>query len=248
MELSNHTALGRFLARLLRRSHLSAEEQSAILSLRSHASQASAHRDIVSQGEKVDHACLVVDGLVGRFDQMKDGRRQITALHIPGDMCDLQSVVSPVAGWGLEAMTTTTILHISHRDLRTVATVYPAIGLAFWRDTTADASILAKWVGNLGRRDASSRLAHLFCEMGMRNEQAGLGTRTEFSLPMTQSQIADATGLTSVHVNRTLQALRRDQIVSTERRTIYIENWDRLTEIAEFDPEFLLIEPLQQAA
>ncbi len=248
MQASNHSALRRFLNRILRRSKLSAEEQSAILGLRSHASQVSAHRDLVSPGETVHHACLVVDGMMGRFDQMKDGRRQITAFHIPGDMCDLQSVVSPVAGWGLEALTTTTVVHVPHNDLLEVATAYPNIGLAFWRDTSADSSVFAKWVANLGRRDATSRLAHLLCEMGVRMEEAGLGTRTEYGLPVTQTQLADALGLTSVHVNRTLQALRRERIVGTEHRTIRIEDWDRLAELAEFDPEFLLIEPLREAA
>jgi CRP-like cAMP-binding protein len=155
------TPLKRFLDRLLRRSKLSAEERAAVLNVRSRASQVGAHRDIVSPGNKVDHACLVMEGLVGRFDQMRDGRRQITAFHIPGDMCDLQSVVSPVAGWGLEALTTTTILHIPHGDLRRLAVDHPAVALAFWRDTSADASIFAKWVANVGRRDALSRLAHL---------------------------------------------------------------------------------------
>jgi CRP-like cAMP-binding protein len=248
MHSSNHSAISRFLERLLRRSPLSAEEQAAILALRSHASQVAAHRDIVSLGEQVQHSCLVVEGLVGRFDQMRDGRRQITALHIPGDMCDLHSVVSPIAGWGLEALTTTTILHVPHQDLRNLVTAHPGIALAFWRDTTADASVLAKWIGNLGRRDAASRIAHLFCEVGMRMEQAGLGTRTQFRLPMTQTQIADAMGLTPVHVNRTMQTLRRDQIVRTEQRTIHVDNWARLSEIAEFDPEFLLAEPMQIAA
>lgn len=248
MEPSNHSALSRFLRRLLRRSQLSPEEQSAILALRSHASQVGAHRPIVRPGEQIHHSCLIVGGLVGRLDQMKNGRRQITALHIPGDMCDLHSVVSPIAGWGFEALTTSTVLHIPHYELRNVATAYPAIASAFWRDTTADASVLAKWVGNLGRRDAASRIAHLFCELGTRMEHAGLGSRTEFALPITQAQIADAMGLTSVHVNRTLQAMRGERILRTERRTIYVEDWDRLVAIAEFDPEFLLIEDLPRAA
>ena len=157
MTTSNHTPLRRFLDRLLRRSSLFEAEQRGILNLPSHASQVAAHRDIVSPGQRVDHACLVVDGLAARFDQMRDGQRQITALHIPGDMCDLQSVVAPTAAWGIAALTTTTVLHIPHRDLRALATSHPAIALAFWRDTTADASVLAKWLGNLGRRDARAR-------------------------------------------------------------------------------------------
>jgi CRP-like cAMP-binding protein len=239
----NHAALTRFLERLLRRSCLSAEEQAEILGLKSHVAQADNHRDIVRPGMKVDHACLVVAGLVGRFDQMADGQRQITAIHIPGDMCDLHSVVSPIAGWGLEALTTTTILRIPHADLRELAMRYPAIALAFWRDTTADASIFAKWVSNIGRREARARLAHLFCELGMRMEQAEVGTRTDFPMPIAQVQLADALGLTPVHVNRTLQMLKREGIVAKNDKTIHVSDWTSLAAIAQFDPAFLLITP-----
>lgn len=248
MAASNHAALARFLDRLLRRSRLSPEERAAILGLRSHASQAPAHRDIVSPGQKVDHSCLVVEGLAGRFDQMRDGRRQITAIYIPGDMCDLHSAVAPVAGWGLEALTTTTVLLIPHSDILAASRTHPGLALALWRDTTADASILAKWVGNVGRKDAGARLAHLLCELGVRMEQAGLGTRRRFALPVTQAQLADALGLTSVHVNRTLQILRRDAVVRTGQGVVHVDDWDQLADRAEFDPEFLLLDPPEREA
>ena len=248
MASSNHAALRHFLDRLLRRSPLSAEEQQAILNLRSHAVQARARRDIVSPGHAVDHACLVVDGLVARFDQLSDGRRQIVAFYIRGDMCDLHSVPVPVAGWGLEALTTTTLLHVAHAELWRLAKAYPAIALAFWRDTTADASIFAKWTSNIGRRDAQSRLAHLFCEMGFRAEEAGLGRRTDFPFEATQNQLADALGLTSVHVNRMMQALRKQGVVRTEGRMVHVEDWNRLAFIAEFDPDYLLLRHPERAA
>ena len=243
MVVSNDVALRRFLDRLLRRSQLSPDEQAAIVNLSSHAFRTKTGDEIVSPGKKVEHACLVVDGLVGRIDQIANGRRQITALHIPGDMCDLHSIVCPVPVWRLEALTTTTILRIPHHDLREAALTYPAIALAFWRDTTADASIVAKWIGNLGIREAHSRLAHLLCEMGIRLEQAGLNARTEFSLSMTQSQLGDALGLTSVHVNRMLKQLRDEGLIRTDRSAIHVADWDGLAAAAEFDLAFLLMEP-----
>ncbi len=184
----------------------------------------------------------MVDGMVARFDRTVDGARQITALYIAGDMCDLHLVVSPTAGWGLQALTTTTVLRILHADLRELAVKHPAIGLAFWRDTAADASVLAKWVSNIGRNDARSRLAHLLCEIGVRSEHAGIGSRTDFPLPMTQTQLADSLGLTSVHVNRTIQALRQDALLRMEGRRVRVERWNELADAAEFDPRFLLIE------
>lgn len=235
------TALPRFVSRLLRRSTLSREEQGAILGLSCFAQECRANYDLVSPGQTVDHSCLVARGLAARYDQMADGRRQITAFHIEGDMCDLHSLACPTAGWGIIAMARTTVLKVPHAELRHLVADYPAIALAFWRDSIADASILAKWVGNLGRRGAQARVAHLFCEMGLRMEVAGLGSREHFWLDVTQGNLADALGLTSVHINRTLQALRAKGLVRTQGRTIYIDDWARLADLAEFDPTYLLL-------
>ncbi|WP_114951484.1 Crp/Fnr family transcriptional regulator [Sphingosinicella terrae] len=241
MTHSNQKPLSLFLGRLLRRSELAQAERQAVLGLKSQVAQVRAHRDIVLLGDQVNSCCLVVDGLAARFDQLADGRRQLTALHIPGDICDLQSVVAPVASWGIEALTTTTVLHVPHAELKRVASEHPGLALAFWRDTIADASILAKWVVNLGRKSAQSRIAHLLCEMGVRMEQAGLGRRAAFAFDITQNQLADAMGLTAVHVNRTLQAMRGDALVRFAGRTVELHDWDRLARIAEFDPAFLQV-------
>jgi CRP-like cAMP-binding protein len=236
------TALEMFLARLRLRSPLSSQEEDAILALKGSEVKTDAHRDIVRPGQTIDFACLIVDGLAGRFDQLANGHRQITALHIPGDMCDLHSVAVPHTGWGIEALTKTTTLRVAHAPLRELTIQFPAIAFAFWRDTIADASILSKWISALGRRGAKSRLAHLICEMGIRMEQAGLGTRTHFRLPATQAQLADVLGLTAVHLNRTLQTLRRDGALFTEGFEVKVSDLNRLSGIAEFDPQYLLLE------
>lgn len=242
MTIPNHSPLARFLARILRHSRLTSEEQQAILGLRSHAAQFAARRDIVTPGQLVDHACLIVKGLAARFDLMRDGRRQVTALHIPGDMCDLHSVVQPRTAWSITSMTATTVLHVPHVDLRQIAIHYPAIAMAFWRDTAADAAVLAKWVGNLGRKDAQARLAHLFCEIGYRMELIGMGSRQCFNLPLTQEQLADVTGLTAVHVNRTLQALRESGALSFQAGVAQIHDMDRIVALGEFDPNYLRLQ------
>jgi CRP-like cAMP-binding protein len=185
---------------------------------------------------------LISKGLAVRFDQMRDGRRQIAAFHIPGDMCDLHSVVAPTAAWGIGTLAPTTVLHVPHDELRALAVRYPAIAMAFWRDGTTDASVLAKWVGNLGRQDAHARLAHLLCEMGLRMECAGLGTRSEFTLDASQEQLADALGLTSVHVNRMLQRLRSEGLIGSANRNVTIQDWDGLAAVGEFDPAYLLLD------
>lgn len=234
--------LRRFLRRLLDRSTLSAEEQHAILSLPGQVRSVRSRQDLVMPGERVEHAVLVVDGLCGRFDQMRDGSQQINAIYIAGDMCDIHSVASPRAGWGITTIASGTILLVPHEDINRLAVRYNNIALALWRDTTLDASILAKWVANAGRKDARSRLAHLFCEVGVRMERAGLDKRTHFRLDVTQARLSDVLGLTPVHVNRTLQSLRAEQVLSMDKHVVDIADWDALACIAEFDPAYLLLD------
>ena len=241
MPISDQDALGLFLRRLQLRSILSEEEEAAIRSLPYREATIEAGRDIVRPGEKTDHACMVVEGLVSQFDMLLDGRRQTVALYIPGEMCDLQSVPVPRAGWGLEASAASKVLFVPHEPLRKL--IEDAnLALAFWRDTVVDGSILAKWVSNLGRKAAPPRVAHLFCEIGIRMEHAGLGTRTEFDFPMTQAQLADVVGLTSVHLNRTLKGLAAKG-VTFARKTVRIADWHLLAAMAEFDPAYLLLPP-----
>jgi CRP-like cAMP-binding protein len=231
-----------FMERLASRSALTDDEVSALLGLSGQLKEVAARTDFVRFGEPVDHSCLIVKGLAGRFGQNRDGARQITCLHIPGDMADLPSVVSPKSGWGLTALTPTTILRIPHAELRRVAAKHPGIAEAFWRDCVADGSIFSEWVVNVGRRDAISRVAHVFCEMAIRCEQAGQGNRHSFPLPMTQTDLADATGMTGVHVNRTLKELRTRSIAELRAGTVTIHDWDELVRTGDFDAGFMLLD------
>lgn len=238
----DNDALNLFLKRLLSRSQLGEQEQEMIGRLRGTADQIGANQDIVHPGEDRHHACLVVKGLAARFDQMRDGRRQIVAIYIPGDMCDLHSVPVTLTGWGLQALATTTIVRLSHTELREAIAMSPDLNLAFWRDTVADGSMLAKAVANIGRRRAQARLAHLLCELGVRMELVGLGTRTCYRLPATQTHIADVLGLTAVHLNRTLKTLRAEGLQMSSGQ-VSIADWSHAVRLAEFDPAYLLLPP-----
>ena len=228
-----------FLDRLTSRSVLSQKEEQAILNLPAYAAQVQANRDFVRLGEVVDHACLIVDGIAGRFGQNAEGARQITALHIAGDMADLHSVVQPTGTSSLQALCTVTILRVPHQALRATAGRYPAIAEAFWRDCMVDAAILSEWVVNVGRRDAKTRIAHLLCETAVRYRVDGQSEAVLFEFPVTQAHLADATGLTPVHVNRTLKALRDEGVVFVSGRTVHILDWDALVRLGEFDATYL---------
>lgn len=227
-----------FLDRLTSRSVLSDREQQRILELPVRARQVRPNEDFVTLGQNVDHSSYVVDGLVGRFDQNSRGERQITALHIPGDMPDLHSVVQPTATSALQALSSSTVLQIPHAALRGAASAHPAIAEALWRDCMVDSMILAQWVVNIGRRDALSRVAHLLCEMACRYKVPLGGDYVEYRLLMTQVQLADVTGLTPVHVNRTLKKL--ETMGTTFRnRVVRIGDWEGLVRTGDFDRSYL---------
>jgi CRP-like cAMP-binding protein len=239
MAHSNTPGLQRFLDRLTARSVLSAEEQQAILDLPGHTGQVEANRDFVDLNEVTEYACLVVSGIAARFGQNAEGGRQITALHIPGDMADLHSVVQPAAGSALQAVSAGTIMRIPHWSIRAAAARHPALAEALWRDCMVDAAILSQWVVNVGRRDAKSRIAHLLCEVAWRFRVEPNVAESFFSFPLTQAQLGDATGLTCVHVNRVLKSLRQDGLVKVGNRMAHIFDWNGLAQVGDFDPTYL---------
>lgn len=228
-----------FLDRLKSRSTLTEEEQEAVLNLPGRAEQVRPNRDFVRIGERVDYSCLVVAGIVAAFGQNSEGARQITAMHLPGEMANLHSVVQPVPTSALQALSTATVLQVPNTAIRAASARYPAVAEALWRDCMVDGSILSQWIVNVGRRDARTRIAHLFCEMGTR-----LGARPPrgdaiFPFAVTQSQLADATGLTPVHVNRTLMALKAEGLMTVHGQVAWIHDWERLAGVGDFDAAYL---------
>ena len=124
----------------------------------------------------------------------------------------------------------------------------PAVGKAMWIDTLVDASIFREWIANVGRRDARTRVAHLLCELALRLKVAGLGQQTNYEVPLTQEQLADATGLTSVHVNRTIKGLERDSLIARSHpRSITIGDWKKLAETGDFNSNYLHLKETEPA-
>jgi CRP-like cAMP-binding protein len=242
MTQSHRYALQPFVNRLAVRSILTEVEADALLGMKGEVREVRAHSDLVRFGQHVDHSCLVIDGLIGRFGHNRERVRQITCLHIPGDMADLPSVVCPKSAWGLGALSDSTVLRVPHTELRRVAAKHFGIAEAFWRDCVADGSIFSEWVVNVGRRGATARLAHLLCEMAIRCERAGQGDRNAYPLPATQADLGEATGLTNVHVNRTLKELRDQNIVTVRSRQVIIHDWNQLVQIGEFHDGYILLD------
>ena len=214
-------------------------DRDAIRALTYSTRKARAGAYLVRDGSDHTHCCLLIDGYACRHKTTADGGRQIVSFHMRGDIVDLPHLLFAKADHNVQAITAATIACIPAAQLKAVAHAHPAIADALWRDVLIDASIFREWVLNVGRRDARTRIAHMICEFVTRAQAAGLGSPDRFDLPLTQEQIADATGLTSVHVNRMLQALGQAGVIARDRREIRILDWQRMRDIAGFDESYL---------
>lgn len=193
----------------------------------------------VREGERPERSCLLLSGFAFRQKVTSRGARQIVSLHIPGDFVDLPGALLNVADHNVEALTRCELATVARADVRALACDRPAVALALWVDTLIDASIAREWIVNIGRRDALSRIAHLLCELGRRLQVAGLAGADHFEMPMNQEQLADAAGLTSVHVNRTLRDLDRTGLIGRVNRMIQVRDWKGLRELADFSETYL---------
>ena len=198
-----------------------------------------AHEHVVREGERVQSCCALLSGFALRYKIIAGGERQITSFCLPGDFVDLQSAFLETATHGLQMMTAGDVALVDRPDLERLLTNHPNLQKAIWTETMVDLSIVSEWVANVGRRDARSRIAHLLCEFATRLRATGVDVQNSFTLPMTQEQIADATGLTAVHVNRTLQELGRTNLIWRKGRTVTVPDWEALVEVADFDPAYL---------
>lgn len=199
---------------------------------RSHNSQ------IVREGDATKHCMVLLKGFAHRFRMTINGDRQIMAVYVPGDPVDFDHLYLPTADDSLQALRDCVLASVSQDALRELMIKRPMIGEAIVRALMVDASIFREWTLNVGQRDARARIAHLLCEITIRLE----AQRFDFAntpIPLTQDQIADATGLTPVHVNRTLKALKGDGAIERRGGLIVAPNLDVLREIAGFDPRYL---------
>jgi CRP-like cAMP-binding protein len=226
----------RKLARLV---DLNNAEREALAALPFTLEKTSANRYLVKEGEKVTRCCLLVKGYVARHKMNREGKRQIVSFHMPGDMVDLQHSLLPTADHNIQTMTAATVAWVPIPALAEVASLFPRVAAAFAKDALIDASVFREWVLNVGARDAKTRIAHMLCEFLQRREALGIATAEALDLPFTQEQIGDATGLTSVHVNRMLRELVEDGAFTRIGRTLRVSNWHELKAIADFDPAYL---------
>lgn len=198
-----------------------------------------AKQDILSEGERPDHVHVIFEGWAARYKTLPSGARQIVAFLIPGDFCDLHVAVLGHMDHGIVALTRCRVAYIPSTELDALTYDHNGLTRALWWATLVDEGVLREWILNVGRRNAMERIAHLLCEMHVRMKMVGLVEGDRFALPLTQEQLADATGLTPVHVNRTLQRLRNENLIETSSGTLTIPDVGALREAAGFNGNYL---------
>ena len=194
---------------------------------------------LVREGQRATDCSLILRGFAFRQKLLRNGSRQIISMHIPTEFVDLQNGLLMTADHNVQAIDGCEAAIVPRDALVELAFNRPAIRKAMWVETLVDASIFREWVVNVGRRDSRTRLAHLLCEMVVRLKRIGAENHGMYDFPLTQEQLADATGLTAVHINRTLQSLRKDGLIQLTGRSLTVVDWDRLCEIADFDELYL---------
>jgi len=220
-------------------SFLSEEDKAALAAVPLQIVELRADQDVVREGDRTSRCCILVDGFACTFKLTGEGKRQILAFHVAGDLPDLQSLHLRLLDSSIGTIAPSTVAFVRHEDLFDLCVRRPGITSLLWRSTLIDAAIFREWVTNVGQRAAYSRVSHFFCEIATRLEVIGRTDGRTFDFPITQSELGDANGLSVVHINRVLKKLRNQGVIVQNGTKLTILDWDRLRSAGDFDPAYL---------
>lgn len=211
----------------------------AVRELLQHRREFRTGQDIVKAGEPGERLHIMLDGWACRYKILRDGQRQITALVLPGDPCDLDGILVGRQDSSVATLTRAEVAVVDRDALLSIGRTYPRLAdLLLWL-TTLHNAMMSERIGSLGRRSARERVAHLFCELVIRLAGVERQSGNTCQLLLTQETIADTLGLTPVHVNRVLQGLRGDDLIELKDRMLTVRDWAALKSVAGFDPGYL---------
>lgn len=230
------------LRRKLDRSGVSAAEIDAIAASVSRVVTIAADRAIVRENDVPVECRFLLDGWTCQYIPLETDRPQILGLQLPGDFLDLQGLLRRRMDHVIATLTPCRVGVIPHDALRSLMERHPRIGRMVQLETAVALATTRRWLLNAGHRQAYAGMAHLICELFTRAAAAGLAEAPRFPMPLTQTELGSALGLTSVHANRTVKRLHAAKLISWRCRWLTIEDWKRLTEVAEFDPAYLMLE------
>lgn len=239
MAKDNRALLGPLFARIEASHDLSEEEKALLAEAAGDTRSFGARQDIVVQGSRPKVSSLLVEGLSGRYVDLRDGTRRISGLHVSGDFVDLHSMLLKPMDHGILAMSDCTVLQFPHENLLRVTNAHPQLTRLLWFLTLVDAAVHRQWLVARGGLDSLGEAAHLLCELYLRHRAAALTRGETFTLPMTQQDFGNALGKSAVQTNRVIQTLRKLGFISWKGQQIAILDWDSLAELGEFDPTYL---------
>ena len=196
-------------------------------------------QDLIRQGDIPGNLHVVLDGCAVRYKLLNDGSRQILALLLPGDLCDLNVFLRKEMDHNIGAVIASRVAAIPRDEILEILDARPKLTKALWWSALQDEAIMRERIVGLGRRSAHTRIAHFFYEVYLRLEMVGLASDYTCKFPLTQSELGDTMGLSPVHVNRTVQGLRREGIIDWEGRRLTILDPERLRTLTDFDPDYL---------
>ena len=230
------------LKKLRQRTDIDPEEERAIRELVTETRTIPADHILIRAGEELTNSILLLDGWMARSKDMATGERQVTELHVSGDFPDLHGFTLKRLDHDVITYSECKIGVVPHDRLLEITRKFPHIARVYWFSTNVDAAITRELALSLGQRSAISRMAHLFCELYVRLKVVDRTDGERFQFPLTQRELSECLGLTVVHVNRTLQELRRKQLVEFENRSLAILDRKGLESVAEFDPAYLYLD------
>jgi CRP-like cAMP-binding protein len=231
--------IDKFLMKLRARDDVSAEEERVLEDAIGKVVHYTPGTTFIPAGKELHHSTLLIEGFLGRYKDLRNGERQVSELHVPGDFADLHSFTLKYLDHNIMAMTACAIIEVPHEKIQAITEQHPHLARMLWFMTNIDAAIHREWVVSLGRRNALKRTAHLFCELQFRLGIVGLSQEDGYSLPFTQIDLAECLGLTSVHINRVLRELRERRLVEFRSGKVKILDLSELRRVAEFDPTYL---------
>ncbi|MGX5847084.1 Crp/Fnr family transcriptional regulator [Mesorhizobium sp. PL10] len=228
-----------FLSRkLLNFGRLDEADLSLLDSIVSETRTVRAYVDLISEGDRPGDVHLVLSGFACRYKILQDGRRQIMAYLVPGDLCDLHAYLLDHMDHSVGTLAACQVVDVSRSAIQQLLD-RPAIARAMLMSTMVDEGTLREWLVNIGQRQAEPRIAHLLCELLARLRSVGLVSDDRYTLPLTQVELADTMGVTPVHMNRVLQSLRRKSLISLEGDQLTVLNPKGLEQEAGWNPNYL---------
>ena len=198
-----------------------------------------AGRDMIHQGQTDQVAYILASGWACSYKILPEGTRQIVDFQIPGDFLGLRSVLLHTADHNVEPVTAVQASEVRGQDLLMAFSETPRLAMAVLWAASRDEAMVVEHLVDLGRRSATERTAHYLLELGARLRLVGLGDKDGYGCPLSQYLLADALGLSAVHVNRVLRELREEGLLTFQKGRVRFDDYDALVEYAGFDRAYL---------